>query len=349
MKQIINILQRLWVRVRPVLSTVYAFLLRRRVPVTVVAGVLTLTMLMSVMTVSIRRVDVLDDGVQVQSYYAIRTDADTILQKTGLTLGVGDEIDVQTDGGVVTCSVTRAFPVTIHADGSAVLLQMTGGTVADALARAELTVDEDDILSADLGEAVSAGMKITLDRVKNDLVYETVSIDYKTRKEETDTLYQGETKVQESGEKGEKRNTYKVTYVNGEETERELVSSEVVKEPTDRVILVGTKVKSTFKKTSSTPASYKKVIAMTATAYVAGGTTATGRKAEWGVVSVDPKVIPLGTRVYVETADGSFIYGTAVAADTGGAIKGNKIDICVNSNSEARSFGRRTVNVYVLD
>ena len=115
------------------------------------------------------------------------------------------------------------------------------------------------------------------------------------------------------------------------ETARTLVSSEIIKEPADRVVLVGTKVKSSFKKTASTPAAYKKVIAMTATAYVAGGTTATGRPAQWGVVAVDPRVIPLGTRVYVETADGQYIYGTAVAADTGGAIKGNKIDICAVS------------------
>ena len=71
--------------------------------------------------------------------------------------------------------------------------------------------------------------------------------------------------------------------------------------------------------------------------------------AKGGVVGVDPGVIPLGTRVYVETADGQYIYGTAVAADTGGAIKGNKIDICVDTSSEAYAFGRRTVNVYILD
>ncbi|MBQ7936067.1 MAG: 3D domain-containing protein, partial [Clostridia bacterium] len=108
-----------------------------------------------------------------------------------------------------------------------------------------------------------------------------------------------------------------------------------------------TKVKKAFLTNSSAPAGYKKVVSMTATAYSAGGTTATGRPAQWGVVAVDPKVIPLGTTVYVETSDGKYIYGTAVAADTGGAIKGNKIDICVNTRSEAYSFGRRTVNVYI--
>ena len=89
---------------------------------------------------------------------------------------------------------------------------------------------------------------------------------------------------------------------------------------------------------------------MTATAYSAFkkgggyGTTASGRQARYGVVAVDPKVIPLGTNLYVEG------YGYAVAADTGGAIKGNKIDLCFEkSNSELMKFGRQTVTVYILD
>ena len=72
-------------------------------------------------------------------------------------------------------------------------------------------------------------------------------------------------------------------------------------------------------------------------------------RAQRGVVAVDPRVIPLGTRLYIETADGSYIYGNAVAGDTGGAIKGNKIDLFMNSYSECMQFGRRTVNVYILD
>ena len=72
------------------------------------------------------------------------------------------------------------------------------------------------------------------------------------------------------------------------------------------------------------------------------GITATGIPARRGIVAVDPDVIPLGTRVYVPG------YGMGLAADTGGAIIGDKIDLCMESSSEAWSFGRRTVKVYVL-
>lgn len=100
---------------------------------------------------------------------------------------------------------------------------------------------------------------------------------------------------------------------------------------------------------------YTKVYTMSATGYdpcmictgKTNGVTASGIQAVKGVVAVDPKVIPLGSRVYVETAGGEYIYGTAIAGDTGGAIKGNKIDLCFGSHEEALSFGRRTVNVYV--
>lgn len=91
-----------------------------------------------------------------------------------------------------------------------------------------------------------------------------------------------------------------------------------------------------------------KVLTMNASAYDPypaggnGGYTATGAKAQYGIVAVDPKVIPLGTLVFVEG------YGFGLAADTGGAIKGNKIDLCYNSKAEAYKFGRKTVKVHIL-
>lgn len=93
---------------------------------------------------------------------------------------------------------------------------------------------------------------------------------------------------------------------------------------------------------------YAAVMSMEASAYLPGdgngaGITATGIPATYGVVAVDPSVIPLGTRLYIPG------YGEAVAADTGGAIYGNRIDLCMESYSEAMRFGRRSVTVYVLD
>lgn len=335
-------------KIRPGVRQLRRVLMHHRIAVTLLSSLLIMAMLMSVMTVTIHEIKVFDAGKQVAAYHSIFTDRDAILEKANVTLGADDQCFLSEDQGVITCAVIRAFPVTIEADGEQITVMMTKGTVGDALAKAEISYQEQDILSEKTHTAVFSGMKITLDRVEVRTVEKIIEIDYTTKKISTNDLYVGQSRTVQKGENGSKTNIYSVTYINGKEVSRELISSEITKEAVEKIVETGAKYKSDFKKTSSTPSKYKKVIAMEATAYVAGGYTASGRPAEWGVVAVDPKVIPLGTKVYVETADGQYIYGTAIAADTGGAIKGNKIDICVNSSAQARQFGRRIVNVYIL-
>lgn len=103
------------------------------------------------------------------------------------------------------------------------------------------------------------------------------------------------------------------------------------------------------------PANYKRVLNVKATAYAPGAhdngkwgnKTYTGEQIRPGIIAVDPKIIPLGTRVYIEYPDGRGEY--AVAADTGGAIKGNRIDVAKWSVGEAKNFGIKNVKVYVVD
>ena len=92
-----------------------------------------------------------------------------------------------------------------------------------------------------------------------------------------------------------------------------------------------------------------KVVEMDSTAYLPSAglkhptyRTATGTKAEYGAIAVDPRVIPLGTLMYVEG------YGFGIAEDTGGAIKGNKIDVCIESRQKAMAWGRKKVKVHIF-
>lgn len=107
--------------------------------------------------------------------------------------------------------------------------------------------------------------------------------------------------------------------------------------------------------------SYKKSITCSATAYDLSfestgkrpgdygyGITASGTYCKRGTVAVDPRVIPLGTKMFIVSADGSIVYGYCTAEDTGGAIKGNKVDLFYNSRAECMQFGRRNVIVYIL-
>lgn len=182
-------------------------------------------------------------------------------------------------------------------------------------------------------------------------------IDFEIAYVSCDDHYLGEEEVVQEGVKGLKKVTTTTKVVDGKPVDV-VISEEVVKEPVNQIVEVGTKEKpvdtevaTDFK--SESGFSYKKVLTIDATAYCpcskccgkwANGVTATGLKAGYGVAAVDPKVIPLGTKLYVEG------YGYCIAADTGGAIKGNRIDLCYNSHSAALAsgYGHTATKVYIL-
>ncbi len=175
------------------------------------------------------------------------------------------------------------------------------------------------------------------------------------------TLYEerGTESVVKEGSNGEREVTYRISYENGREVKRVAIKTKNIKKPVCAIYEYGmseTPVSETEKAKKTA-----RKIKMTATAYDLSyascgknpgdygyGITASGMRAAYGVIAVDPKVIPLGTKLYVESPDGSWSYGYCVAGDTGGSIKGNRVDLFYNSHSEAVSFGRRTVDVYIL-
>ena len=95
--------------------------------------------------------------------------------------------------------------------------------------------------------------------------------------------------------------------------------------------------------------SYVDVLTCDATAYCIHGYTASGTPSRYGAIAVDPRYIPLGTRMYIVTTDGSWVYGIATAEDTGGAIKGYIIDLFFDDYATCIQFGRRDCTVYVLE
>ncbi len=160
----------------------------------------------------------------------------------------------------------------------------------------------------------------------------------------------GEEKVLEEGEDGKKTKIYKITYSkDGEEYEKNLVSVETT-EPKDKKILRGTKIVWRTLDTASGPIKYWKKLRVWATHYDGGagcsgcsgrGFTAIGLRAGKGVIAVDPAVIKLGSRVYVPG------YGLAVAGDTGGAIKGNIVDLGFD-DARTAGWSAHFVDIYLL-
>ena len=172
----------------------------------------------------------------------------------------------------------------------------------------------------------------------------TKTIPFETEYQFSRTLGAGRTKLQTKGKSGKIVTTYSVTRSNGKVVSKVPLYS--TKTPSqNEVMLIG----QGGYQASRGSFSSRNVMTMVATGYEpfncggdGRGLTATGIKARFGVIAVDPRVIPLGTLVYVEG------YGLALAADTGGAIKGKKIDLCFNTEAEAIRWGRRPVRVHVL-
>ena len=183
------------------------------------------------------------------------------------------------------------------------------------------------------------------------------AINFNTVKRLNTSLAAGETVTVREGVQGQKSVTYKVKYENGVEISREVVSETITTAPVDKIVEYGNNVETQETTVETGKLNYKYVITCEATAYDLSpeenggyaGQTATGVPLDRGVIAVDPRIIPLGSRVYIEALDGSWSYGYAVAADTGGAIKGYRVDLCYRTKSECRQFGRRPCRVYVLN
>lgn len=256
--------------------------------------------------------------------------------------------------------IRKGRKFTLNIDGNIEIITTTKKTVREAFEEAGVLVSDADRVEPGLDTLVEPDMNVSVFRVSNELITIDTEIPFKSREVSDSSLAKGKTKVKVRGVNGLKRTVYSITTENGVETKREIIEQTTLREPTTRVIAVGTKavakssggVKSVTTNAGQT-LNYSKKFTVSATAYTAasGKKTASGRVAQYGVIAVDPKVIPLGTKLYVESTDDgkSWQYGYCVAGDTGGAIKGNKIDLFFNSRSECLQFGRRSAIVYVLN
>jgi len=295
--------------------------------------------------------------------YEIRTDKKTVaelLEEFNITLGEADVLscnpeDEITDGMVI--DVTRARKVSVTVDGQTHERYTIKPTVKDFLDDVCIYLEQYDEITPALETRISDNLDIVISRVTVENVSSEEALDFTVVKKTTDEYEKGKTVVKQEGVKGVAKNTYKIIKRNGELVSKTLVNSETIKKPVEKIVMVGTRPVKTIP--SRGDVRYKKLIKCTATAYEPGvqsngayaGKTATGRIAGPGIVAVDPSVIPLGSRLYIESTDDgkSWSYGFAVAGDTGGAIKGNKIDLCFSTVAECYNFGRRQCKVYILE
>jgi len=406
------------------------------------------------------KIAVITDGGNTYKVTTAETDTSNIIEEAGLELSFYDEAFITEESNErIDINIIRAYPVKVEADGGARFLYVTGGTVADVIAKSDINVSVNDFVSPeldsktsadmvievkrgvkiyteccgerelvyvpegtvgstlaqlncelaetgneeiDLDDAVTNGMELNVNKIFNRVVYVQEKLEPAVIEEACKYLPKGETQVKQEGAQGVIEISYNEKYINGIRTEKTENSKQVLRKPVDRIVLVGTKEQkqenspavsafdidsdtssdeymfaqfgnvdtnsntvttysdvtedeSEFGKTEDTSGndfSYSKLIIGTCTAYYEiDGITATGTAPQVGTVAVNPNVIPYGSRLYICSADGSFVYGYCIAEDTGGACMAGDIvvDLYMNSEEECNAFGRQELYIYILD
>lgn len=326
----------------------------------------------------------INDGGKILIHTTHSTDPVQVLTEAGLELGTEDTYTTQPGLGLSEITVQRCHTVTVIHGKTTLQLQTRGETVGALLSRAGITLSEEDMLSASLDAETYDGMVLTVSRAMRRSETYTVQLPYSTTYCYDPNLPEGQEAVLTQGVNGQLLCNANVFYVNGVEVSRSILSETVVQQPINAVIAIGTGTEPAQPESSVTSApdvsaaleqavaSGKPVIldglivtsegevleytssdVYRATAYHnsdPGCTiwTATGTLCRVGAIAVDPKVIPYGTRMYIVSNDGKYIYGIAVAEDCGGSIKGKRIDLYYDSVAECNQFGIRDCTVYFL-
>ena len=310
---------------------------------------------------------VINDGDRVVTYTSFATDPAEVLGQAGVPLEEYDTYTTEAVDGEATITINRAHRITVRYCGETFSVSSQGETVEQLLQRLGLEVTEEDVLSHDLGEAVFDDMVLTVDRIITCRETFSATVPHETQYRAEETLPMGQEEVLTRGQDGELLRTAEVTYINGLETRRRILSETVLRQPVTEVIGVGSAELSREQEAERKPVigdgyillptgevlTYTRSDTVEATAYThtdAGCDliTATGTTVHWGTVAVDPTRIPYGTRMFIIANDGSYVYGIATAEDCGGDIKGDRMDLYMPTYEQCRQFGRRRCTLYFL-
>lgn len=250
--------------------------------------------------------------------------------------------------------IEKAFPVFVSVDETIMEVWTAPATVEEFLETEEVELGQFDEIEPGLDEELEAYQDIEILRIEKIYTAKETSIPYESVHRSNSSLDRGMFRVISEGEEGVKKEKVEIVIADGEEVSREVVEEQIVEPPKNEIIENGTRAV-----IPDTDLEFQQSFNMSATAYcicpvctgTGSGVTATGAPAVAGsgtknnphVIAVDPGVIPLHSTVYI---DG---YGYAVALDTGGAIRGNKIDLLFATHQQALSFGRRNLKVYLLE
>ena len=305
---------------------------------------------------------VIYDGEDRHIVLSEATEPSEVVSEAGLELGRADLIEMNEEGNRREITVVRNQLIYINNGGQTMVTNSYGETVGELLERINLSLKGDDAIDVALETMTYDGMELNIDRwtTSTEFVYEEVP--FETEYVQTNKMVKGDEKVTTEGVNGELKHTTQITYFNGQEVSREVIATEQTMAPVNQVIKQGTfeaeKGKLTIGDGVIVTAdgdvyTYNRTMKVKATAYThtdkgCDKITATGTTVHWGTVAVDPRVIPYGTKMFIVSNDGKFVYGLSAAEDCGGSIKGNRIDLYMPTTSQCFKFGVRNCTIYFL-
>lgn len=335
-----------------------------RLYIVLLSLILALALLALFSQAALAKTYVVTDGDRVVTYTTFASEPETVLEQLGLSLNQNDTYTTQAVEGAAAITVCRAQKITVHYHGQTTLVTSFGETAGELLSRLGLDITGEDVVSHGLEEETYDGMELRVDRPEILRQVYTAAIPHPVSRCSDPTLPVGTEAVLTPGTDGEMRCTAEITYLGGQEAGRQVLSETVTRQPVAEIIAVGT---------GSAPAvSEKPVIAdgritlptgevltytrkdtVRATAYThtdrgCDTVTATGTRVHRGTAAVDPRFIPYGTRMFIVSSDGSYVYGIAAAEDCGGDIKGDRMDLYLPTHAQCTAFGRRVCTVYFL-
>ncbi len=299
-----------------------------------------------------RVVTFISNGTTAEHATTAKTVGD-FLKERGLTAGDGDFISPSVDTPLserTAVTYRKALAVTIQTAKAVKTITSSAPDIGALLENQHIMLGKHDEVSASLSDPIVAGEVVRITRVLNWTKTTKQHLAVRVIKRMDPTLAPGAVRIIANGRAGERDTVALYTQRDNGLVKRRIIATRIVRQARVRIIAQGIGEYSAFaqmakfglQKTSYISAS---AVNMVATAYTAGcygctGITASGFRAGHGIVAVDPRVIPLGTHLFIPG------YGPAIAGDTGGAIIGNRIDLGFNSLRDAFHFGRRTVTVY---
>lgn len=293
-----------------------------------------------------------DDSVPVTFYTTQATVGEALLAQ-GILLYLGDQVTPSLGSRILPgmrVYIKRSMPVTIGVDGRILRTRSQARTVGDVLAHQGVALIGKDYSLPPANTPIVEDISIRVVRVHEALEIEQQLIPFETKWVPDSDMLLDRQQLEQSGDSGVIKRRYRVTYEDGQEVANVLEDEWVDHPPSDKIFAYGTQIAVHTLETPEGDFEYWRHFRVLATSYSAAtsgkdkdhpryGITRTGLQAGYGIIAVDPKVIPLWSEVYVPG------YGKALAGDTGGSILGRHVDLGFDEDEPPLWY--RWVDVYI--